>query len=220
MIESVRDANMNMIRVWGGGVYESDYFYELADEYGIIIWQDFMFSCSQYPSDKEFLATVDVEVTQQTRRLQHHPSIAIWSGNNENIVYVNMNPDYAIHKKDYIELYINHIRRIVLQEDNSRYYVSSSPSNGEADQLEDWVPKNGGDYHYGDYHNYEFFKPVWDWHVWGDGKFASEYGFQSYASAETMLTALNASELTYPIGKALEHRDRKFNGTNTIDAMM
>ncbi|CAG2163303.1 unnamed protein product [Oppiella nova] len=80
MMESARDANMNMMRVWGGGVYESDYLYELADEYGIMLWQDFMFACGSYPSDPDFLATVDIEVTQQTRRLQHHPSIAIWSG--------------------------------------------------------------------------------------------------------------------------------------------
>ncbi|CAG2172066.1 unnamed protein product, partial [Oppiella nova] len=216
MMESARDANMNMMRVWGGGVYESDYLYELADEYGIMLWQDFMFACGSYPSDPDFLATVDVEVTQQTRRLQHHPSIAIWSGSNENIPVATY-PDYAIRKKDYIELYINHIRRIVLQEDSSRYYVSSSPSNGDEDKLEDWVPKNPGDHNYGDYHNYQYNLPLWDYRVWGNGRFASEYGYLSYASAETMLTALNASELTYPIGPALERRNHHGNGTNSID---
>ena len=71
---------MNMLRVWGGGVYESDYFYELADELGILIWQDFMFACNLYPTDANYLKSVDSEITQQVRRLQSHPSIAIWAG--------------------------------------------------------------------------------------------------------------------------------------------
>ena len=77
---SAKDANMNMIRIWGGGVYESDLFYELADELGIMIWHDFMFACALYLANPEFLDSVDVEVVQQVRRLQHHPSIAIWAG--------------------------------------------------------------------------------------------------------------------------------------------
>ena len=84
LLESAKKANMNMMRVWGGGIYETDLFYQLADELGIMIWQDFMFACAQYPANPEYLTTVDLEVTQQVRRLQHHPSIAIWSGNNEN----------------------------------------------------------------------------------------------------------------------------------------
>jgi beta-mannosidase len=71
---------MNMLRVWGGGIYELDEFYELADELGIMIWQDFMFACALYPTDTNFLKSVDVEIVQQVRRLQHHPSIAIWAG--------------------------------------------------------------------------------------------------------------------------------------------
>ena len=73
-------ANMNMLRVWGGGLYESDLFYQLADEYGILIWQDLMFACALYPTDPEFLQSVSTEIRQQVRRLQHHPSIILWSG--------------------------------------------------------------------------------------------------------------------------------------------
>ena len=82
---SAKEANMNMMRVWGGGIYESDLFYELADELGIMIWQDMMFACALYPTDKDFLKNVDIEVRQQIKRLQHHPSIAIWAG----ICYLN-----------------------------------------------------------------------------------------------------------------------------------
>ena len=80
LLTSAKKANMNMMRVWGGGVYESDLFYELADKLGIMIWQDFMFACSLYPSNDEFLNSIDSEVITQVRRLQHHPSIAIWAG--------------------------------------------------------------------------------------------------------------------------------------------
>lgn len=80
LLESCRDANMNMLRVWGGGVYESDLFYQIADELGILIWHDFMFACALYPVHKQFLTSVREEVFQQVRRLQHHPSIALWAG--------------------------------------------------------------------------------------------------------------------------------------------
>jgi beta-mannosidase len=71
---------MNMLRVWGGGIYELDEFYELADELGIMIWHDFMFACALYPTHPNFLKSVDTEVVQNVQRLQHHPSIAIWAG--------------------------------------------------------------------------------------------------------------------------------------------
>jgi beta-mannosidase len=80
LLSSAKEANMNMLRVWGGGIYESDSFYELADELGIMIWQDFMFAGALYPTDPNFLKSVDIEVVQNVRRLQHHPSIAIWAG--------------------------------------------------------------------------------------------------------------------------------------------
>ncbi|XP_075749228.1 beta-mannosidase [Rhipicephalus microplus] len=84
LLLSVKEANMNMLRVWAGGVYETDYFYSLADELGILIWQDFMFSASLYPADQPFLQSVATEVQQQVRRLQYHPSLVVWAGNNEN----------------------------------------------------------------------------------------------------------------------------------------
>lgn len=84
LLKSAQNANMNMLRVWGGGVYESDYFYKLADRLGLLIWQDFMFACALYPVNDEFLKSVDLEIKQQVRRLQYHPSIAVWGGNNEN----------------------------------------------------------------------------------------------------------------------------------------
>ena len=80
LLKAAKDANMNMMRVWGGGIYETDYFYELADQFGIMIWQDMMFACGLYPTDHNFIKSVTAEITQNIRRLQHHPSIAMWAG--------------------------------------------------------------------------------------------------------------------------------------------
>lgn len=84
LLLSVKEAHMNMLRVWGGGVYESKLFYDLADEYGIMIWQDFMFACAMYPTSDSFLRSVKEEVSQNVIRLKNHPSIVLWAGNNEN----------------------------------------------------------------------------------------------------------------------------------------
>jgi beta-mannosidase len=85
LIREAKECNFNMLRVWGGGFYEQDVFYDLCDEYGILVWQDFMFSCSLYPDDQAwFLAECEKEMAYQTRRLRHHPCIALWCGNNEN----------------------------------------------------------------------------------------------------------------------------------------
>ncbi|MGL5272656.1 MAG: glycoside hydrolase family 2 protein, partial [Phocaeicola sp.] len=83
-ILDAKNANMNMLRVWGGGIYENDIFYELCDEYGILVWQDFMFACALYPGNEEFVENVRQEAIDNVRRLRNHPSIALWCGNNEN----------------------------------------------------------------------------------------------------------------------------------------
>lgn len=99
LLISAKLANMNMLRVWGGGIYENDRFYEIADEYGILIWQDMMFACALYPTEPQFLSSVPIEIRQQIRRLQHHPSIALWAGNNENEAAITglWWPELALH---------------------------------------------------------------------------------------------------------------------------
>lgn len=83
LLEAVKNANMNVVRVWGGGIYESDFFYELCDELGLLVWQDFMFACGAYPEHKKFIENVKEEFRQNILRLQHHASLAVWCGNNE-----------------------------------------------------------------------------------------------------------------------------------------
>ena len=84
LINDVVDANMNMLRVWGGGVYEADFFYQLCDVKGVLVWQDFMFACAMYPGDEAFLENIKQEAIENVKRLRQHPSIALWCGNNEN----------------------------------------------------------------------------------------------------------------------------------------
>ncbi|XP_078301974.1 beta-mannosidase isoform X3 [Panthera onca] len=120
LLQSAVDANMNTLRVWGGGIYEQDEFYRLCDELGIMVWQDFMFACALYPTDQGFLDSVRTEVAHQIRRLKSHPSIIIWGGNNENEAALMMNwfnihtSELHTYINDYVVLYVKNIRQIVL----------------------------------------------------------------------------------------------------------
>nr|XP_020515476.1 beta-mannosidase [Labrus bergylta] len=192
LLQSAADANMNALRVWGGGVYEQDLFYSLCDELGIMVWQDFMFACAMYPTADDFIQTVREEVIQQVRRLKSHPSIVIWSGNNENEaalatdwfnIPVTQKPVYL---KDYVTLYVDNIRAIVQQEDQSRPFLVSSPTNGAESEQEGWVAGNPYDPHYGDTHFYSYVLDCWDWRTFPQTRFASEYGFQSWPSFSTL----------------------------------
>jgi len=127
----------------------------VADELGILIWQDFMFSCSMYPSTPEFLPNVQEEVTTQVKRLQHHPSIIIWAGNNENEEALANNwfgtdDHFEVYRTDYIKLYIETIQPLAESLDPSRKYLSSSPSNGVQSQIEGWIATKTEDARYGD----------------------------------------------------------------------
>jgi beta-mannosidase len=134
LIAKALEANCNFLRVWGGGVYESDDFYDLCDEHGILVWQDFVFACCKYPAtDESFLANVQEEATHQVRRLAHHPSLIVWCGNNEmewgawdwGFEKGVAHPDHA--------LFHMVLPRILKAEDPGRYYQPSSPYSPDGD---------------------------------------------------------------------------------------
>lgn len=127
MIDTALQGNQNMIRVWGGGIYQRDYLYEAADKRGLLIWQEFMFACSLYPRDHEFLNTVQHEVRDVVRRLSPHPSIVLWSGNNENMHEAQKDFQWQL---DYVLLYDTTIQEELRRIDRSRPYWPASPSNG------------------------------------------------------------------------------------------
>jgi len=134
LLLSAKEAHMNMLRIWGGGVYESELFYDLADEYGIMIWQDFMFACAMYPTSWDFLENVQQEIVQNVMRLKNHPSIVLWAGNNENEAALFGNwygtGITEIYSEDYVKLYVDLLKKEVERLDPVRPFLVSSPGNG------------------------------------------------------------------------------------------
>ncbi|XP_045108284.1 beta-mannosidase-like isoform X2 [Portunus trituberculatus] len=191
LLQAAADVHMNCLRVWGGGIYETDVFYEIADELGILVWEDLMFACSMYPVNHDFLDTVKKEIVTQVRRLQHHPSILLWASNNENEKALRDNwygtaLHFNLYKEDYITLYVDTIRPLVLELDDSRSFVVSSPSNGIKSENDGYISQNPGDRLYGDVHFYDYISDAWIGGSTPIARFSSEYGFQSWPSFITM----------------------------------
>ena len=198
IIRSALDANMNMLRVWGGGIYEEDVFYDLCDKNGILVWQDYMFACSLYPGDKEFLENVKQEAIDNVKRLRKHPCIALWCGNNENYQAWYMwgykeqyeKQDQALAAKiwnDYKTVFYDILLKVTAKYHKGVDYWPSSPmavfdretEYGEV-ALDD---KKSGDRHYwGVWHAEEPFSK-YDELI---PRFMSEYGFQSFPAFETI----------------------------------
>ncbi|OAD60396.1 Beta-mannosidase [Eufriesea mexicana] len=217
LLISAKEANMNMLRVWGGGLYESELFYNMADEYGIMIWQDFMFACGMYPTTEEFLKSVKEEIIQNIRRLKNHPSIVIWAGNNENeaALYGNWygTGTKQIYRTDYIKLYVDIIKKVVEQQDSTRPFVVSSPSNGLYTEKYNYTGKDPYLKLFGDVHYYNYIDNGWDMQQYPCVRFSSEYGFQSLPSIYTMLpVASTVTDLDID-GTFLEHRQHLPLGT-------
>lgn len=181
ILGSAKAANMNMIRVWGGGIYEEDTFYKLCDEKGLLVWQDIMFACGMYPADEKFLENVTNEVIDNVKRLRNHPSIALYCGNNENEISWHSWGWKDLYKEDVQKRYESNLKKLfygtvpnaISKADPDRYYHPSSPIAGIGNDR----PKEDGDTHYwGVWHGKEPFENF-DQNV---SRFVSEYGFQSY----------------------------------------
>ncbi|MBD8065306.1 glycoside hydrolase family 2 protein [Devosia sp. PTR5] len=215
LLESAKAANMNMLRIWGGGQYEPDYFYDLCDELGILLWHDFMFSCMSYPSNREFLKNVELEITQQVRRLSHHASIALWCGDNEVIGSLDWYPETRADKERYIANYdrLNSmLHRIVEDEDPARRFWPSSPSLGYMDFSDGWHSDTRGDLHYWDvWHSAKSF----DAYRSVNPRFASEFGFQSFTSMNVIETFAEPKDRN-PSSPVMENHQRNAGGNARI----
>ena len=182
LLQSAADANMNMLRVWGGGRYETDDFYDSCDELGLMIWQDAMFACNLYPATPGFLAEVDAEVRDNVARLQHHACLALWCGDNELIGALGWYEESRKDRDRYLVAYDRLNRAVeaaVLETDPNANWWPSSPSPGPLAFGDAWHDDTSGDMHF--------------WSVWHEGRdfehyrdvkprFCSEFGFQSYPS--------------------------------------
>lgn len=215
LLESAKAANMNMLRIWGGGQYEPDWFYDLCDELGILIWHDFMFSCMSYPSDRAFLDSVELEITQQVRRLSHHASIALWCGDNEVIGSLNWYPETKADPGRYLANYdrLNSLlHRIVEDEDPVRRFWPSSPSLGYLDFSDGWHSDTRGDLHYWDvWHSAKSF----DAYRSVNPRFASEFGFQSFTSMNVIETFSEPKDRN-PSSPVMENHQRNNGGNARI----
>ena len=191
ILSAAASANMNMIRVWGGGIYENDIFYDLCDSLGLMVWQDFMFACSMYPNTKEFINSINVEAIDNVKRLRNHPSIVLWCGNNEVLsawkrwgwekdVITNQSKEIAAKLwNTYDTIFHKTLPKVIENNSPQTPYWSASPSSSPGIKSSN----NAGDMHY--------------WGVWWGGepftayeteipRFMSEYGFQSFPEFSTV----------------------------------
>ncbi|MEH6536277.1 MAG: glycoside hydrolase family 2 protein [Psychroserpens sp.] len=219
LLNDVVDANMNMLRVWGGGIYENDIFYDLCDEKGILIWQDFMFACAMYPGDKDFLENVQEEATQNVIRLRNHASIALWCGNNENSEgwrrwgWQDGRSDSEKEEiwSNYLKVFDSILPATVRKYSNVSYW-QSSPRYGRGNPKY----KTEGDAH--------------DWWIWHDAypfehleenvpRFMSEFGFQSFPSYEA-IRYINQSDSIEIASEGFKNHQKHIRGFQLIDEYM
>ncbi len=222
LLSKAQDQGINMLRVWGGGVYLDDDFYTLCDEKGILVWQDFMFAGGMYPGDLAFQKNVAQEIKEQVIRLRNHPSLAIWCGNNEleegwnnwgwQKQFAYSASDSAKIYQDYTKLFKENIPKILVEFDGTRPYHPSSPTNG-------WGRKESlttGDLHY--------------WGVWWGmepfekyqekiGRFVSEFGFQSMPELSSIQKFIPENEQTL-FSPSLKTHQKHPTGYETIKSYM
>lgn len=177
-------ANFNSIRVWGGGYYPEDWFYDLCDEFGLVVWQDFMFACAVYDLTPEFEENIRAEFIDNVKRIRHHASLGLWCGNNEMEDFVAQKNEWVTKQsevRDYILMYERIIPEVLKEYDPNTFYWPSSPSSGGS--FDDPQDPNRGDVHY--------------WQVWHGNKpfteyrkyyfrYLSEFGFQSFPTMKTI----------------------------------
>ncbi len=218
-ILSAAEANMNMLRVWGGGIYEQDIFYELCDEHGIMVWQDFMFACSMYPGDEAFLDNVRAEAEDNLRRLRNHPSIVLWCGNNEiDSAWAHYDEnggwgwkkDYTPEQReniwaDYEAIFHKLLPDAVEKLSPGIEYWPSSPliSLAEDAGQHAFPESTAGDVHYwGVWHAVEPFEN----YKLKIGRFISEYGFQSFPEYRSVRSFAEEADMELLSAVMLAHQ--------------
>ncbi len=217
-----KDANMNMLRVWGGGIYEDDYFYDLCDSLGIYIWQDFMFAGTMVPGGDAFFSNVREEIKYQVKRLRHHKCIVLWCGNNEideAFFHWGWHSSFRILPKDSIRLWYDYVRLFrdsiplwLKEVDTSRPYINSTPRYAWAD------PKSiiQGDSHYwGTWWGGEDFEVFEN----KTGRFISEYGMQAMPNYSSIV-AITQPQDRYLFSNVLQNHQKAGNGFRKLEGYL
>ncbi|MBN2778663.1 MAG: hypothetical protein JXR36_13540 [Bacteroidales bacterium] len=222
LLTLAKEANFNMLRMWGGGIYENDEFYNICDSLGIMVWQDFMFSCAMYPLDEQSTANITEEVRYQVNRLFNHPSIVMWCGNNEisNAWFDwGWQEQFNITEEDSIEIWNDYdmlfhrvIPKTIAEIDKTRKYIPSSPFYG-------WGHKEAlthGDSHYwGVWWGMEPFEKYYE----NTGRFMSEYGFQGMPSVASLKKFIPKDSLNLHSQSLKSHQKHPF-GFEAIEKYM
>ena len=208
LLGMAKDANMNMLRVWGGGIYEQDIFYNLCDRLGLMVWQDFMFACAEYPEHPWFLKQVRDEAKKAVERLRNHPSIVLWCGNNEcEWIFCQQNPEKSPDAMSGATIFRSLLPAVCRKLDGTRPYWRSSPfgsgfpndeSNGNHHQWEMWA-------RWRDFKEYES----------DHARFVTEFGFQAPPHLRTLET-IGAHPDDHPLTRLLEHHNKLPEGTERI----
>lgn len=211
LLTMARDAEVNMIRVWGGGIYESPEFYSICDELGLMVWQDFMFACATYPEHDQFIENVRNEVQTVVRSLKDHPSVVLWCGNNENeqdwYKYLNRPYREMVGHRLFDEI----IPGVLSKEDSSRPYLQSSPFGGD----------DPNDEHFGTRHQWNM------WSNWASptsvrddrSRFVTEFGFQAPACLKTWQGYIGENGL-WPQSRLFEHHNKQVRGPERLYCYM
>lgn len=183
LLEQCVAANFNAIRVWGGGYYPDDFFFDTCDELGLVVWQDFMFACAVYELTDEFDQNIRAELADNIKRIRHHPSLGLWCGNNEMEMFVDQMTWVSTlkQKADYIKMYEYIFPQVLKEHDPETFYWPASPSSGGSfDYPND---PNRGDVHYWDvWHGNKPFSDYRNYYF----RYASEFGFQSFPGLKTV----------------------------------
>lgn len=212
LLTLAKDANMNMVRVWGGGIYENELFYNLCDELGLLVWQDFMFACGSYPEHEDFIQNVKEEVNQNVAKLQHHPSIAVWCGNNENEWIWFQEQKSSYKKMPGYKIYNKVIPDIIKSIDSTLCYWQSSPFGKETDP---------NSFNSGNTHQWEI------WSRWIDYEnvkhdqslFVTEFGFQGPANKDTFEKYLPEENMNIN-DKVFEFHNKQVEGPERINRFL
>ncbi|SNT56053.1 beta-mannosidase [Asanoa hainanensis] len=211
-IDQAVDAGINLLRVWGGGTYESDAFYAACDERGVLVWQDFLFACAAYPEDERLATEVDAEARDNVARLMPHPSLVLWNGNNENIWgWFDWDWQQSVGDRTWgLGYYLDLLPKAVRETDPTRPYWPGSPYSGSMD-------RHPNDPDHGPMHVWDVWNTA-DYTVYRDyrPRFVAEFGWQAPPTWSTMTGALHDDPLT-PTSPGMLHHQKAADGNGKLE---
>ncbi len=213
LLDYAAEANFNMLRVWGGGVYEADEFYDLCDSHGIMVWQDFMYACAGYPEEEWFLREAEREAMEAVLRLRGHPSIVVWCGNNENqwLHSVLWRVRDRVGQLYGSQIYESLLLKVSQFLDPTRPYRPSTPYGGE----------DSSGRHEGDRHNWEVWSQGIDYPAYleDNGRFISEFGWQAPPTMKLLTAYIEKQDLN-PNSFAFKAHEKQTGGLELLKALL